>query len=244
MRIRPSDCTDDFRTVMYHATAHARRLGHPQKDGEHLLLALAALDTPAGAVLREHGITPERVEEEIVRREGLGAGAALFAGLDPDALAAAGVDLGAVRASIEASFGPEALAQAGQAARRNPRRPSGLNPDHPRPMPPGPIDRWRHRRRTRYAIPAPPVLPAPPGLYQFTGTRLDEPVRPAPGAKRTLERTIREAQIRHDPQLGAEHIALAVIFVGSGLVPAILSAVGVSGSALRAAILDHHRQAS
>jgi Clp amino terminal domain, pathogenicity island component len=73
MRIRPTDCTDDFRAVMFHATAHARRLGHLQKDGEHLLLALAAMDTPVGAVLREHGITPERVEEEIVRREGLGA---------------------------------------------------------------------------------------------------------------------------------------------------------------------------
>jgi hypothetical protein len=38
-------------------------------------------------VLREFGVTPERVEEEIVRHEGLGAGVALFADLDPDALA-------------------------------------------------------------------------------------------------------------------------------------------------------------
>jgi hypothetical protein len=33
------------------------------------------------------GVTPELVEEEIVRRVGLGAGAGLFGGLDQDALA-------------------------------------------------------------------------------------------------------------------------------------------------------------
>ena len=51
-------------------------------------------------------------EEEIVRRVGLGAGAGLFGGLDKDALATIGIDLDAVRARIEASFGPAALARA------------------------------------------------------------------------------------------------------------------------------------
>jgi hypothetical protein len=46
----------------------------------------------------------------------------LFGGLDRDALAAVGIDLDAVRARIESSFGPEALTQA---VHREP-RPSGL----------------------------------------------------------------------------------------------------------------------
>jgi len=95
----------------------ALRLGHRYLGSEHFLLALAAADQPAGAVLREHGVTPERVEEEIARR----ARAALFGDLDGEALAAIGIDVNAVRASIEASFGPDALAQAGQALHREPR---------------------------------------------------------------------------------------------------------------------------
>jgi hypothetical protein len=57
------------------------------------------------------------VAEEIARRAG--PGAVLFGGLDRDALAAVGIDLDAVRARIESSFGPEALTRA---ARRKPRR--------------------------------------------------------------------------------------------------------------------------
>ena len=68
--------TDDARTVVVHAQRHARRLGHRYIGCEHLLLALVGADQPAGAVLRERGLTPDRVEEEIVRRAGLGAGAA------------------------------------------------------------------------------------------------------------------------------------------------------------------------
>ena len=172
MRIRlnrPYTFTNGARTIMIHSQEHARRLGHSHRGGEHYLLALAAADLPVAAVLREHGVTPGRVEEEIVRLEGLGPAAALLAGLDADTLAAAGVDLGPVRDRIEASFGPDALARAGQAAQKKPRRPSGLNPKNPRPMRTGPIGRWRIRRQARHAVPLPPVPPAPPGLYQAPG---------------------------------------------------------------------------
>jgi len=246
MRIRPGDATDGYRTVMFHADAHARRLGHRHKGTEHFLLALAAIDGPAAAVLRESGATPDRVEEEIVRREGLGAGAALFAGLDPGALAAIGIDLGAVRDRIEASFGAEALTRAGQAAgkQEQPRRPSGLKPNNPRPMPPGPLDRWRQQRRARHPVPARPVAPAPPDLYEALGERLAGPVPLTPAAQLVLHRCIREVQIRHDAHLGAEHIALALTWVDSGPVPPILSALGAPAPALRAAILDRYRRAS
>lgn len=46
--------------------------------GEHLLLAAVTVGQPASEVLSAHGVTPELVEEEIVRRVGLGAGAGLF----------------------------------------------------------------------------------------------------------------------------------------------------------------------
>jgi ATP-dependent Clp protease ATP-binding subunit ClpA len=115
--------TRDARTISMHAYEHAIRLGHSYLGSEHFLLALAAADQPAGAVLRGHGVTPDSVEAEIVRL----AGAGLFGDLDRDALAAIGIDVAAVRARIEASFGPGALTQAGQAVRRRPRLPR-LNP--------------------------------------------------------------------------------------------------------------------
>jgi ATP-dependent Clp protease ATP-binding subunit ClpA len=109
--------TRDALAVSVGACDHALRLGHRYLGSEHFLLALASADQPAGTVLREHGVTPERVEKEIARR----AGAALFGDLDRDALAAIGIDVSAVRASIEASFGPEALTSASQALHREPR---------------------------------------------------------------------------------------------------------------------------
>ena len=115
--------TDDARAVLVQAQRHARRLGHRYIGCEHLLLALVGVDQPASAVLRERGLTPGRVEEEIVRRAGTGAGAGLFADLDRAALASIGIDLDAVRARIDASFGPDALTRADQAVHRTTRRP-------------------------------------------------------------------------------------------------------------------------
>jgi ATP-dependent Clp protease ATP-binding subunit ClpA len=115
--------TRDARAVAICAYEHAIRLGHRYLGGEHFLLALVSADQPAGAVLRGRGVTPERVGEQIVRLAGVG----LFGDLDRGALAAIGIDVDAVRARIEASFGPEALTQAGQAVRRGPHLPR-LNP--------------------------------------------------------------------------------------------------------------------
>ena len=115
----------DAIAVAIGAYEHALRLGHGYLGSEHFLLALTETDQPAGAVLREHGVTPERVEQEIAR----GAGAALFGDLDRDALAAIGIDVNAVRASIEASFGPAALTSASHALHRGPRGPRGRRLD-------------------------------------------------------------------------------------------------------------------
>jgi hypothetical protein len=122
--------TRDAGAVSIRAYEHAIRLGHPYLGGEHYLLALAAAGHPAGAVLREHGVTPERVEPEIARLSGAG----LFGDLDRDALTTIGIDVDAVRAATEASFGRTTLARAARDVHRgpgrfNPRRRSGATRD-------------------------------------------------------------------------------------------------------------------
>jgi hypothetical protein len=53
-----------------------------------------------------------------------------------------------------------------------------------------------------------------------------------------------EAHAQHDARPGIQHVALAQLAINDGPVPPILSALGVSAPALRAAILDRYRQAS
>jgi Clp amino terminal domain, pathogenicity island component len=124
----PRHLTRDTRTSLARALGHTGRLTRRYVSGGHLMTLLAAAVSavhpgpgrPARAVLHSCGATVEDVAEEIARRAG--PGAVLFGGLDRDALAAVGIDLDAVRARIESSFGPEALTQA---VHREP-RPPGL----------------------------------------------------------------------------------------------------------------------
>jgi len=231
--------TQEARTLVALASEHARRLGYRYVGGEHILLAAVTAGQPASAVLCAHGVTPELVEEEIVRRVGLGAGAGLFGGLDKDALATIGIDLDAVRARIEASFGPQALTRAAQAAHRDPRR---------RPGPPRLVRQWRRRRRARQAmstVPAPgPRPPEATGRYSAPGPRPSGHIPFTPASKKLLELTLREAAALHDSHIGVEHIVLALTTITQGLVPPILSEAGAPAPVLRAAILDRYRQAS
>jgi ATP-dependent Clp protease ATP-binding subunit ClpA len=68
------------------------------------------------------------------------------------------------------------------------------------------------------------------------------PVHPA--CQKSLEHSLCEAKARHDSYIGVEHLTLALIAMNDGAVPPILSALGASQAALRAAILDRYRQAS
>ena len=65
-----------------------------------------------------------------------------------------------------------------------------------------------------------------------------------PGAEQALLGARQEARARHAAQPGAEHLALGILAVSEGLVPATLSGLGVSGPAVSAAILDRYRLAS
>ncbi len=232
----------DARTVIAQAAEHARRLGHRSIGGEHLLLAVVSAGAPASAVMRAQGVTPGLVEEEIVRRVGLGAGGGLFAGLDRDALATIGIDLDAVRARIEASFGPQALTSAAQAAHQG-------RPGPPGHRPPRSVRDWRRRRRARRALARAPGFsprrdaPAATGRYCAPGPLPGGHIPFTPVSKKILALTLREAVATDDSRMGVEHIALALTTVVSGLVPTILSAAGAQAPVLRTAILDRYRQA-
>jgi ATP-dependent Clp protease ATP-binding subunit ClpA len=194
--------TRDAGAISIRAYEHATRLGHPYLGGEHYLLARAAAGHLAGAVLREHGVTPERVEAEIVRLSGAG----LFGDLDRDALTTVGIDVDAVRAATEASFGRTTLARAARTVHRGP-------------------GRFSPRRRSG-------------------ATRLGVFLPHGPGVNQALVSARRDAAARHAAQADVEHLALGILAVREGLVPAVLSRLDTSGPALSAVILDRCPPAS
>lgn len=101
--------TNDARDVFVRAQEEAARSaaltmrprsGRPTLGTEHLLLGLlAGAQGPAAQVLRGHGLTADQVRGRIVGGTEL----------DAEALATLGIDLDAVRRSVESSFGPGAL---------------------------------------------------------------------------------------------------------------------------------------
>ncbi len=227
--------TDTARHVVVQAQADARRLGHHHIGCEHLLLAAAAAGEPASAVLRDHGVTPDRVEAEILRTIGRGQTADPLGGLDRQALAFIGIDVDVVRARIEAAFGPDALSRALPAACRSRRPAWGKGPL-------AELARRRRRRRARHHAPLPAGPPrqrpasagaAPGGHIPFT-----------PRAKKSLELSLREAKALHDNYIGVQHLTLALLAMKDGMAPVILSALGVPATSLRADILARYRKAS
>jgi ATP-dependent Clp protease ATP-binding subunit ClpA len=214
--------TGDARAAVVQAQQHARRLGHRYIGCEHLLLVAASTGEPASAALREHGVTPEGVETEIVRLVGLGQTASLFSASDREALAFIGIDLDVVRARVEAAFGPDAFTRAAPATCRRSRPAVKKNPV-------ALLRRARRGGHHQHSI----AGAAPTGHIPFT-----------PRAKKSLERSLREAEARHDSYIGIEHLTLALVGMKDGAVPPILSALGASQAALRAAILDRYRKAS
>src|ERR1700753_229124 len=120
----PERFAGDAGQVVVCASEQARRLGQGFIGGEHLLYGLASAGGEAGAVLRERGVTPERVEAEFVRliraqNVARGSSRATPRG---HALTSNGIALGGVRDRIEAALGPDPSAP-DAAARRRWRRP-------------------------------------------------------------------------------------------------------------------------
>jgi ATP-dependent Clp protease ATP-binding subunit ClpA len=219
--------THDARSAVVQAQEHARRLGHHYIGCEHLLLAAASADAPASAAVREHGVTPESVETEIIRLVGRGQAASLFSAADREALATIGIDLDAVQARIEAAFGPGAFARPAPGACRRGR---------PWPRDSAKARLLRRRRRCRARGAAAP-------RYATPGARPTGHIPFTPRAKKSLEHSLREAKAQHDNYIGVEHLMLALVGMNSGAVPPILSALGTTQATLRAAILDRYRRA-
>jgi len=226
--------TADSRGIVVRAQEVARELGHRYVGTEHLLLAAVGTPTPVSDILREHGLSAERVEGEILHRIGRGPAAGLFGDLDRDALASIGIDLDAVRARIEASFGADALVGASLKVQ-----------DLVRPQPRLAWLRRRFRRRGHRPGRGRPLNVDAAGRYRpgaaaaRAGGRLPFTLP----AKKVLAGAGRIAAGRHDQHIGAEHIVLSLIGLDTGPVPAILSELGVPPTALRAAIVDRYRQA-
>jgi ATP-dependent Clp protease ATP-binding subunit ClpA len=98
--------TAPAREVVIGARAQADQLGHRHVGTEHLLLALLAPTAGAPAtILAAAGLTEENVRADIVRLIGDGQ----FGESDAAALEAIGIDLNAIKAKLEESFGPGAL---------------------------------------------------------------------------------------------------------------------------------------
>jgi|tagenome__1003787_1003787.scaffolds.fasta_scaffold20713288_2 ATP-dependent Clp protease ATP-binding subunit ClpA len=95
--------TDEARQVVVSSQDEARRLHHNFIGTEHLLLGLLDQEgSPTAAAFARHGLT-HRSAVAVLQR---------FTGqeqLDAAALGTVGIDLDAVRDSVEAAFGPGAL---------------------------------------------------------------------------------------------------------------------------------------
>ncbi len=197
---------------------------------------VASEDDPVSALLRDFGLTPERIDAEFIRLthskpSGPPGSKALFpaladptvgplAGLDAEALAAIGIDLDEVRTRIEATFGPGALSRAvppHQRGRNGPARRRFLHRSRRGPGRGGPDAAW---------VPARGHIP-------FT-----------PRAKKVLELSLREAVGLGDNYIGLEHVTLALLRLHDGVVPRLLTNLEVPPDTLRAALLDQHRKAS
>jgi ATP-dependent Clp protease ATP-binding subunit ClpA len=121
------------RDVVVRARQEAQDLRHPRIGTEHLLLAL--LDERAGAaytVLREAGMDRERVLRDIHRL--VGTPSKILSADDATALKSIGIDLDAVLARIEESFGsgvldvPRPPTRRGLFGRKQEDDPSGFSP--------------------------------------------------------------------------------------------------------------------
>jgi len=107
--------TNEARDVVVGAQNEARGLGHRYIGTEHLLLSLLHPKRgAAGAILADAGVTAERVRADLQRL----LGEPRLGQLDAAALEAIGIDLDAVRAKIEETFGPGALDPPPPARRR------------------------------------------------------------------------------------------------------------------------------
>ncbi len=102
--------TSSAREVVKTALREAGELRHQYVGTEHLLLGVLGQSSGAAAtVLAEAHLSPDFVRAEVVRR--VGCGTDQLGAQEADALSVLGIDLDAVRAKVEGSFGEGVLDQ-------------------------------------------------------------------------------------------------------------------------------------
>jgi ATP-dependent Clp protease ATP-binding subunit ClpA len=120
---RSVDATRAAGTASARARMEARRLGHHYLGPEHLLVGLLLEgDNLAARVLVAHGLDLETVRAEVDRLIDQG----VLPGPQPsdgELLATLGVDLKAVHARLQTTFGDHAYWEAAQRVRRRPNQP-------------------------------------------------------------------------------------------------------------------------
>ena len=210
--------TPAARNVVQKAVDAARELHHPAVGTEHLLLAMT--DPASGAtaeILREAAVDRERLVAEIGRLHDRPT-SAVCNPADVEALRSIGIDLDAVIAAVERSFGPGALYPAlcpAPPARRITLRVRlrRLHPTYLRRR----LTRRRHRRRDARL-----GAGGPGGAVPFV-----------PCTKKVLELSLRESLSLHHDHVGSEHILLGLLREGDGLAAQILVRVGLPIADLR-----------
>jgi ATP-dependent Clp protease ATP-binding subunit ClpA len=214
---------ESSRGVVLRAQEQARSLGHGWIGTEHLLLAL--LDPSSGlpaTILTEAGVRRDRVIEAI--EHGLGRRIVLSPA-DAEALHSIGIDLDAVIAAVERSFGPGAL--------RPPPTPPSSGPRRLRRWYPKYVLRRLRRRRQRRRDAGPPVHGRPGAHIPFV-----------PRSKKVLELSLRESlRLRHK-HIGSEHLLLGLLNEGEGLAAQILVDSGLRLDDLRDRTLRALREAA
>ena len=102
---------ESARHVVEEAQAQALRMGQRQVRAEHLLLALASVDTGvAGHVLSDNGLTPHKIEAAISATIALESGDGPVTRADAEALKGIGIDLDEVLRKVEGTIGAQSAA--------------------------------------------------------------------------------------------------------------------------------------
>jgi ATP-dependent Clp protease ATP-binding subunit ClpA len=87
----------------------ARRLNHRELRPEHLLLALASVQTTGSHMLRRHGLSPDKLETAMVHDVDLHTDGRPVTRSDAEALRSIGIDIDQVRDKLEENFGTKSL---------------------------------------------------------------------------------------------------------------------------------------
>lgn len=180
----------DARAVVVAAQEAARSGDDPSIGAIHLLIGLTDDGRSTSGLLADHQLGREPVLRWVTEhRRG---------GLDAAALSALGIDLNAIRTSVESTFGQGALDED-----------------------PPPAGRWSWRRRPRI------------NHLPFT-----------PGARKSLELSLRETIRLGADSIDAEAVLLGVLRADDRQVRRLVADVGVDVAALRRAAEGRLRRAA